>query len=253
VGQGLISAKYDSQILFELSRTKESVWQPNYFNSLTSKTKRKETKTIITMHQVPVDPKILGEQSHGAGSTLHQGGMEIPQSSASEASWTVPEPIAIVGMALRLPGDIKTPEGFWNFLCSKRNARSEFPKSRFNIDGFYSSSPKPGTSGTRFGNFLGEEIDVMDDQFFGIAPEDVQTTDPEQRLLLEIVWECMESGGQVSWQGKDIGFWVGSFGQDWLELNMRETQSVDLGRYDNLQDFSLANRISYCYDLKGPR
>lgn len=74
---------------------------------------------------------------------------------------------------------------------------------------------------------------------------------PQQRLLLEVVWECMENAGQVDWRGKDIGCYVENFGEDWLERNMRDP--LFTSRYHVFSAFALSNRISYEYDLRGPR
>ncbi|KAE8381596.1 polyketide synthase [Aspergillus bertholletiae] len=77
-------------------------------------------------------------------------------------------------------------------------------------------------------------------------------SDPQQLLLMEVVWECMESAGQVDWRGKEIGCFVGSFGEDWLDLYGKDTLRNDRYYPMGTGDFALANRISYEYDLKGP-
>ena len=77
--------------------------------------------------------------------------------------------------------------------------------------------------------------------------------DPQQPLLLKVVWECMESGGQVAWQGKDIGCFVGVSGEDWLDITRKDYQNLGQGRVGDTGDFAIANRVSYQHDLRGPR
>lgn len=51
------------------------------------------------------------------------------------------EPIAVIGFAARLPHDATTAEGFWQMLCDGRDARTEIPQDRFNIEAFYHPDP----------------------------------------------------------------------------------------------------------------
>ncbi|OAL66032.1 polyketide synthase [Trichophyton rubrum] len=160
-------------------------------------------------------------------------------------------PIAIVGMGMRLPGGITSAEEFWDFLVSKGDARSKIPESRFNIDAFYNSS-KPGSVRTQYGYFLNQDLAHIDAPFFSMGKYEAERLDPQQRLLLEVVWECLESAGVTGWRGKDIGCFVGSFGEDWLDMSSKDTQDINRVRAIGTGDFALANRVSYEYDLKGP-
>ena len=78
--------------------------------------------------------------------------------------------------------------------------------------------------------------------------------DPQQRLLLEVVWECLEDSGETSWRGKDIGCYVGVFGEDWLELSLKGLDPCP-DRHHALATggFALSNRVSYEFDFRGPR
>lgn len=164
-----------------------------------------------------------------------------------------PTPIVVVGMAMRLPGGVKTDKDFWDFLTSKKDGRSKVPESRYNSDGFSDGSKRPGIISTQYGYFIDQDLRFFDAEFFGIPRGELAVLDPRQRLLLEVIWECMESAGQVAWQGEKIGCYVGSFADDWGELRQRDTQI--LGPSDSLStsDFILANRTSHQFDLKGPR
>lgn len=171
----------------------------------------------------------------------------------STASAEAPPPIAIVGIGLRLPGKITSTDQFWNLLVNKRSGRCRIPRTRYNTDAFHSASGKPGTVKTQHGYFLDCELDHMDASFFSMSKAEVEKLDPQQRLLLEVVWECMESGGQRDWRGRKIGCYVGVFGEDWLDLSTKDPQHLGMYRVTGNGDFAIANRVSYEFDLKGPR
>ncbi|KAI3322568.1 putative polyketide synthase [Xylariaceae sp. AK1471] len=160
-------------------------------------------------------------------------------------------PIAICGMACRLPGGLMTPQQLWDFVIAKGDGRSRVPNSRYNVDAFYSPAAKPNTVGTEYGYFLDENVDLgaLDTSFFSMPRTDVESTDPQERLMLEIARECIEDAGVTGWSGKSIGCYIGNFGEDWLEISNRDTQRW--GTYKSA-DFLISNRISYEMNLKGP-
>lgn len=171
-----------------------------------------------------------------------------------EADEKAPPPIAIVGMGMRLPGGVNGESAFWDLLVNKRNGRCVVPENRYNIDAFYSPTGGPGTVKTKHGYFL-DHVDLqhLDTSFFSMNKAEVEKLDPQQRLLLEVTWECMENGGQVGWRGKNIGCYVGVFGEDWLDMAAKDTQHLGMYRITGSGDFAISNRISYEYNLKGPR
>ncbi|KAK1855639.1 polyketide synthase [Colletotrichum chrysophilum] len=176
------------------------------------------------------------------------------QSSWADSSMGAAEPIAICGMALRLPGGIATPEQFWDFLINKKDARGPVPESRFNVFSYYSESGKPGHMKTQYGYFLDESVDLaaLDTTFFRMPKTEVERADPQQRLLLELTRECLESAGETDYRGKTVGTFVGCFGEDWLETLTKDTEVVGQYKITGYGDFMLSNRLSYEYDLKGP-
>ncbi|MGY4724244.1 amino acid adenylation domain-containing protein [Burkholderia pyrrocinia] len=103
------------------------------------------------------------------------------------------EPIAVIGMACRFPGRSDTPAAFWQLLDDARDAVTEVPGERWDIDRYYDPDPAtPGKMATRHGAFL-ERVDQFDAAFFGIAPREATYLDPQQRLLLEVAWEALEN------------------------------------------------------------
>ncbi|PWY87347.1 hypothetical protein BO94DRAFT_585895 [Aspergillus sclerotioniger CBS 115572] len=161
-------------------------------------------------------------------------------------------PIAICGMACRLPGGIRSPEQMWNFLLNKGDARSRVPESRYNIDAYYSPVDKPGSIKTQYGYFLDDDLSKADGSLFTMSPMELGRCDPQQRLMLEVARECIEDAGEVDWKGTRTGVYMGNFGEDWSEMSDKESQQYGVYRLAGLGDFALANRVSYEMDLQGP-
>lgn len=163
-------------------------------------------------------------------------------------------PIAICGIGLRLPGGIRNGDDFWDVLINGKDTQGPIPRSRFNIDGFDDSLGGQGTIKTRRGYFLDDDLSAsLDTSFFSLSKNELERCDPQQRLLLEVVRESLEDAGEVNYRGKSIGCYVGTFGQDWYEMSAKETQHVGSHTVTGYGDMMLANRISYEYDLSGPR
>ncbi|KAF1830190.1 hypothetical protein BDW02DRAFT_633855 [Decorospora gaudefroyi] len=172
--------------------------------------------------------------------------------NAPTATGTPPKPIAICGMACRLPSGIKTPQQLWEFLLAGGDARSKVPETRYNIEAFYDPSGRPGTTKTEYGYFLDEDLANLDTSFFTMPKKEVEKIDPQQRLMLEVARECFEDGGETGWRGKKIGCYIGNLGDDWLEMLAQDTQNFGMYRLSGYGDFALSNRISYEMDLQGP-
>ncbi|KAL4900418.1 hypothetical protein BDW74DRAFT_182748 [Aspergillus multicolor] len=160
-------------------------------------------------------------------------------------------PIAIVGMALRLPGGVASPSELWDFLINKRNGVCEVPETRYNIDSFYSESMSRCVK-TRRGYYLQSDPACFDAEFFNITAHEAGRMDPQQRQLHEVVWECLESAGETDWREKRIGCYVGVYGEDWLDLASKDPLHTDRYHILGTGQFALANRLSYEFDFQGP-
>jgi acyl transferase domain-containing protein len=165
----------------------------------------------------------------------------------------VPEPIAICGIGLRLPGGIRNGDDFWELLVNGRDARGEIPPTRFSIDGFDASLSGQGALKARHGYFLEDDLTRLDTSFFSMSKTEIEWCDPQQRLLLEVVRECLDDAGELNYRGQPVGCYVGTFGQDWQEMTMRDAQSMGGYTMMGCGDLVLANRVSYEFDLRGPR
>lgn len=196
---------------------------------------------------------INGESSSKAEQLLRllKGKTTVNDVSEKTTNTPVPFPIAIVGMGMRLPGGVSSGKEFWDFLINKRDGHCPVPESRYNIEGFYDEN-REGSIRTKYAYFLQHDITQLDTGFFGMSKVEAGKLDPQQRLLLEVVWECMENAGQTDWRGKNIGCYVGVFGEDWLDLQAKDTQLHDRYRVMSSGDFALSNRVSFEYDLQGP-
>jgi Beta-ketoacyl synthase, N-terminal domain len=165
------------------------------------------------------------------------------------------EPIAICGMAMRLPGGIRDAEGYWDLLYNKRSGRCRVPKDRYNVDAWYSPG-KIGHVASKYGYFL-DDIDLgnTDSSFWSMTKQEIEAMDPQQRLTLEVVYECLQNAGQKSQElrGRKIGVYLGSFEGDWLELDGRDPQHYHMYRLTGYGDYMSANRIHYEFGFTGPR
>lgn len=163
------------------------------------------------------------------------------------------KPIAIIGMGMRLPGGVSTVDDFWRLLISKQDGRCRAPESRYNVDGFRGDSQRENVA-TEYGYFLAEaNLKAIDTTFFSGNRAEALMADPQQRILMGVVWECIESAGAVNLHGSNTGVYIGNFGEDWHQLVHQDTQSSGPFRVSNTSDFIIANKISYQYDLRGPR
>ncbi|KAI9713353.1 MAG: Type I Iterative PKS [Chrysothrix sp. TS-e1954] len=163
-------------------------------------------------------------------------------------------PIAICGMACRLPGGISTPEQLWTFLEQGQDARSRVPKSRFNIAAYHSPVKRPGSAITEHGYFLDDDVDLgaLDTSMLSIRRNEVARLDPQQRLLLEVARESIDDAGEIDWKGSDIGVYVGTFSQDWYDAFNREPLKYGIYQATATHDFMMSERLSHEMDLRGP-
>jgi len=144
----------------------------------------------------------------------------------------------------------------WELLIQERSTQSSIPKSRFNADAFYHPNlERPGSITTAGGYFLDEDIRAFDNEFFGIHNLEAAYMDPEQRKLLEVVFECFESAGTTleAVSGANVGCYVGKFTYDYLIMQNKDPESLHRYSATGMSNTILANRISHVFNLVGPR
>ncbi|RVU83382.1 SDR family NAD(P)-dependent oxidoreductase [Leucothrix sargassi] len=162
--------------------------------------------------------------------------------------------IAIIGMACRLPGQIKTPENYWTVLSQGQDVVSEIDEKRWGTD-FYSHENKkePGKSYTFAAGVL-DDIDQFDASFFGISPREAEQMDPQQRLLLELAWEAIEDSCTTieKLNGSDCAVYMGIASNDYAHRRTDDLASLDAYTMTGNTASVASNRISYNFNLQGP-
>lgn len=168
---------------------------------------------------------------------------------------TVGEPIAIIGIGCRFPGQCDNPSKLWDLLQKPRDLLKEIPDSRFSTGAFY--HPKNfhhGTSNVRHSYLLEEDLRSFDAQFFGINLVEAHSIDPQQRLLLETVYESLEAAGLSvkGLQGSDTAVYVGVMSADFTDMIGRDTEMFPTYFATGTARSILSNRLSYFFDWHGP-
>ena len=164
------------------------------------------------------------------------------------------EPIAVVGMACRFPGDISTPEALWDLLTEGRDAIDDIPADRWET---YTQS-RPGNGAamrdtTRRGGFL-TDVAGFDAEFFQITPREAELIDPQQRLVLETSWEALEHAGipPHTLAGTDAGVFMGVGSDDYGRRMLEDLPTIEAWTGIGASCCAVANRVSYLLDLNGP-
>ncbi|MGV9271536.1 SDR family NAD(P)-dependent oxidoreductase, partial [Kitasatospora sp. NPDC003701] len=220
-------------------------------NRLREATGLKLPATVVFDHPTPL---ALARHLHSEfGETTGTGASALvvpPTAAVADPG----EPIAIVGMACRLPGGVASPEDLWRLVSEGRDAMSGFPSDRgWDLDGLFDSDPdKAGTSYVDQGGFL-HEAGLFDGAFFGISPREALAMDPQQRLLLETSWEALERAGidPATLKGTDVGVFSGLMGAGYgsgSDVPAELEGFVTTGAGSSVA----SGRVSYVFGFEGP-
>ncbi|OQE32683.1 hypothetical protein PENFLA_c001G04022 [Penicillium flavigenum] len=161
---------------------------------------------------------------------------------ASHGEQGAPQPIAIVGYACRLPGQVTSPSDLWELCTRARSGWSPIPKDRFSVEAFHHPNPsKVGFFNPKGGYFLDEGIARFDAPFFNLTVQEATSMDPQQRLLLE----CAIAR-------RNVGVFAGGNFSDYELNNVRDVETIPMHQATGCAASLESNRISYFFDLRGP-
>ncbi len=223
--------------------------------------------TVQTLAPHLLEKMALGRPEVTGNPALPHGGAPEaqPTHEASQPPAPAPSPagadreddaqaIAIVGMGCRLPGGVDGPEAFWDLLRAGRDAVTEIPADRFDIDALHDPDRSvPGKIVTRRAAVV-DGVDRFDAAFFGISPREASRTDPQQRFVLEVAWEALEHAGIVPARlaGSRTGVFVGVMHNDYASLQATDLDAIDPYASTGTHYSIIANRLSFALDLRGP-
>ncbi|CZS79166.1 unnamed protein product [Fusarium graminearum] len=165
------------------------------------------------------------------------------------------EPIAIIGTGCRFPGGSNTASKLWDLLKDPKDVSKEIPEDRFNLDRFYhKDSTHHGTANVRRSYLLDEDVRLFDTQFFGISPGEAQAMDPQHRVLLEVVYEAIESAGKTihGLHNSDTAVYVGLMCTDYYVIQAADLNSVPTYNATGVANSNASSRVSYFFNWHGP-
>jgi acyl transferase domain-containing protein len=167
------------------------------------------------------------------------------------------EPIAIIGCGVRLPGNINSTQQLWQLLDEKRSVVKRIPTDRFDVSAIYDTDGNtPGKTNARYGAFLENDVRAFDAPFFSISPREAKCIDPLQRMVLEVVYEALETAGIASnsLKGSRTGVYIALGNSDYISARLRsgDLETVDLYDTTGILFGTAGGRVSYLYDFIGP-
>ncbi|UMB70947.1 type I polyketide synthase [Mycobacterium paraterrae] len=178
----------------------------------------------------------------------------ITQKFDSSSRVVAAEPIAVVGIGCRFPGDANGPDGYWNFLAGGGDGISEIPADRWDADEFYDADQfAPGRMQSKWGGFL-SDVAGFDADYFGISPREAEAMDPQQRLMLEVAYEALEHAGIATedLSGVRAAVLMGVYYGEYQTISAANPDAIDAYSATGNAHAVAVGRIAYLLGLRGP-
>jgi polyketide synthase PksN len=160
---------------------------------------------------------------------------------------------AVIGIAFRFPG-ASDSDTFWTNLANRKSSVTEVPPDRWDWRTLW-GDPKHEINKTfsRWGGFI-DHVDAFDNEFFGLLPKVVHNMDPQQRIMLELAWSCLEDAGipPSTLRGRNVGVFAGVTHHDYKELLASAKVAIEPYHYTGTATVVVPNRISHVLGLRGP-
>ena len=214
-------------------------------------------EVLVENYRDVEEPLYSGEQDSVAqkGSSQNSGVSAIPLEDTKggkhiNGSFNSREPIAVIGMSVKMPQADNLDE-YWENLISGKDCVTHIPESRWDWKNtvFEKRSENP----YKWGGFIPHAAS-FDASFFKISPREAELMDPQQRLFLQASYHAIEDAGYCpdELNGSDTGVYVGVVTSDYWDLIQREDISPDGYTISGNINCVIANRISYHFNFTGP-
>ncbi|MDQ3289423.1 MAG: amino acid adenylation domain-containing protein [Pseudomonadota bacterium] len=208
--------------------------------------------SATTVFRNPTPAALVAALASGGEHEVDAGRMACTAPGATNRAGH--EPIAIIAMAGRFPGanDVET---FWRNLCEGRDSISRFAPGQLDPSIPASEREDPDYVAARG---VIDDVEMFDAAFFGISPHEAELMDPQQRIFLELCWECMERGGHVPDAARGpVGVFAGMYNASYYRMHVAVHPEL-IGRIGEFQvmlgnekDY-IATRVAHKLDMTGP-
>ncbi|KAK2813768.1 Type I Iterative PKS [Emmonsiellopsis sp. PD_5] len=165
------------------------------------------------------------------------------------------EPIAVIGLAFRLPDDAVSSESFWRMMMEKRCCSRKIPEDRMSIDTFYHPDPaRVDAVSVSSAHFIEGDLARFDAPFFNITTTEAAALDPQHRIAYETAYQALENAGLAMEKiaGSKTSVYAGTAYRDYGIISQKDFLRFSRYSIMGVDASMLANRISHFFDFRGP-